>query len=71
MLVLSRKVGEKIVIGDNVTLMICEIRGDKVRVGVSAPKEMKVLRSELLDVQPQQEIPARQVQHSEPILPPT
>jgi carbon storage regulator len=38
MLVLSRKVGESIVIGDDVVVTILEIRGDLIRVGIDAPK---------------------------------
>jgi len=42
MLVLSRKVGESIVIGDDVVVTILEIRGDLIRVGIDAPKHVKV-----------------------------
>ena len=49
MLVLSRKKDEKIVIGDNITIMVIEIRGDKVRLGVDAPKEVPVHRREVYD----------------------
>lgn len=49
MLVLSRKKGEKIVIGDLVTLVVMDIRGDKVRLGVDAPKEVTVHRREVYD----------------------
>jgi carbon storage regulator len=49
MLVLSRKKDEKIVIGDNVSIMIVEIRGDKVRLGIEAPREISVHRSEVYD----------------------
>ena len=49
MLVLSRKKGESIVIGNNVTLTIVEVRGDRVRVGVDAPKEVPVHRREVFD----------------------
>lgn len=49
MLVLSRKKDEKIVIGDNVSIMIVEIRGDKVRLGIEAPREISVHRREVYD----------------------
>lgn len=49
MLVLSRKKDEKIIIGDNITLMVIEIRGDKVRLGIDAPKEVTVHRQEVYD----------------------
>ena len=49
MLVLSRKVNETIVIGDDIQVFIAEIRGDKVRLAIRAPKEVKILRSELVD----------------------
>lgn len=47
MLVLSRKEGEKLVIGDNVTVEIVRISGNRITIGIVAPKEVKVLRSEL------------------------
>ena len=49
MLVLSRRAGESIVIGDDVTLSILEVRGDVVRVGISAPRSVAVHRAELLE----------------------
>jgi carbon storage regulator len=49
MLVLSRKKDEKIVIGDNITLMVIEIRGDKVRLGIDAPRDVAVHREEVYD----------------------
>jgi carbon storage regulator len=49
MLVLSRKKDEKIIIGDNITVMVIEIRGDKVRLGIEAPKEVTVHRQEVYD----------------------
>ena len=48
MLILSRKINEKICIGENVTLTIIEVHGDQVKVGVDAPKEIKVFRHEVL-----------------------
>lgn len=47
MLVLQRKRDEEIVIGDDIRITIVDIRGDKVRLGVTAPKEMPVHRLEL------------------------
>ncbi len=47
MLVLTRKVGEEIVIGENIHLTVVDIRGDKVRLGVAAPKEVVVDRQEV------------------------
>ena len=49
MLVLSRKKNESIVIDDDITIVIVEIRGDKVRLGVEAPKEVPVHRREVYD----------------------
>ena len=49
MLVLSRKKNESIVIDDNITITVVEIRGDKVRLGIVAPKEVPVHRQEVFD----------------------
>ncbi len=48
MLVLSRRVGESIVIGEDVTVTVLEVRGDIVRVGIDAPRSVAVHRAELL-----------------------
>lgn len=48
MLVLSRRVGESIVIGDEVTVTVLEVRGDVVRIGIDAPRSVSVNRAELL-----------------------
>ena len=50
MLVLCRKSTESIHIGDSVVVTVLEIRGNNVRIGIDAPKEIPVLRSELQDV---------------------
>lgn len=47
MLVLSRKKGDKIIIGDNITIVITDIRGDKVNVGIDAPRNIIVNRGEV------------------------
>lgn len=49
MLVLSRRKGERVVISDNMTLTVVEIRGDKVRLAIDAPKEIPVHRHEVYE----------------------
>jgi carbon storage regulator len=49
MLILSRKINEKIMIGDDISVSIIEIRGDQVRLGVNAPRSVKVFREEVFD----------------------
>jgi carbon storage regulator len=49
MLVLSRKKNESIVINDDITVVVVEIRGDKVRLGIEAPKEVPVHRTEVYE----------------------
>ncbi|MCP4716018.1 MAG: carbon storage regulator CsrA [Deltaproteobacteria bacterium] len=47
MLVLTRKVGEKIQIGDDVSVLIMDIKGKQVRLGIEAPRDVKVHREEI------------------------
>ena len=49
MLVLSRRSKESIVVGDRITVTVVEIRGNRVRLAIEAPKEVRVLRTELID----------------------
>ena len=49
MLVLSRKKNESIVINNNITVTVVEVRGDKVRLGIVAPKDVPVHRQEVHD----------------------
>ena len=49
MLVLSRGEGQVITIGDNIRITIVEVRGDKVRVGIDAPRDVQVMRAEKLE----------------------
>ena len=49
MLVLSRKKNESIIINDNITVTVIEIRGDKVRLGIEAPKDVTVHRREVYE----------------------
>jgi carbon storage regulator len=48
MLVLARKVGERIVIDDKITVMVLEVRGNQIRLGIEAPKEVRIAREELV-----------------------
>lgn len=49
MLVLSRKVNETIMVGDEIEIQVIEIRGDQVKLGVKAPKSVRVFRREVFD----------------------
>ncbi|MGL4561891.1 MAG: carbon storage regulator CsrA, partial [Brevinema sp.] len=49
MLVLSRKESESIIINDNIEIKIVDIKMDQVKIGIVAPKEIKILRKEILD----------------------
>ena len=49
MLILSRKKKKKIVIGDSITISIIEVRGDQVKIGVDAPRSVKVFRQEVFE----------------------
>lgn len=49
MLVLTRKPGEKIVIGDNIILTLLSCKGSHVRIGIEAPREVKAVRAELIE----------------------
>jgi len=49
MLVLSRKKDDTIAIGDNIEITVVEVKGDVVKIGIAAPKDVKIYRGELLD----------------------
>ena len=49
MLVLTRKLGEGIVIGDDVTITIVEMKGGNVRIGIDAPRDKKIYRQEIFN----------------------
>ncbi len=49
MLVLTRKIGEGIVIGDDVTIKVVEIKGANIRLGIEAPKDRKIYRQEVYE----------------------
>ena len=47
MLILTRKIGESILVGDNIRLVVLEIRGKQIRLGIEAPPDIVVLREEI------------------------
>ncbi|KGQ58907.1 Carbon storage regulator homolog [Gallibacterium anatis] len=47
MLILTRKVDEKLLIGDDITISVLEIRGNQVKIGVDAPKDVAIYREEI------------------------
>jgi carbon storage regulator len=49
MLILSRRVNEKIIIGDDIVVSVVEVRGDQVKLGIEAPRNVKVYREEVFD----------------------
>jgi carbon storage regulator len=49
MLILTRRVGESLMIGDEVTITVLGVKGNQVRIGVKAPKEVAVHREEILN----------------------
>ncbi len=49
MLILSRKIDEKIKIGEDITITLIDVHGDQVKIGVEAPKNVKVFRQEVFD----------------------
>ena len=55
MLVLSRKVGERIQIGENITLVVSRVIGNRVTIGIEAPSDVRIVRSELA---PREDLPA-------------
>lgn len=60
MLVLSRQSDETIIIGDNIRVTIVEVRGDKVRIGIDAPRDVAVHRQEIYDAIRKESHAARQ-----------
>lgn len=49
MLALTRKIGERLVIGDNITVTVVDIKGDSVRLAIDAPRAVKIYRGEIFD----------------------
>ena len=59
MLVLSRKLGEKIQISENITITVLEIDRGKIRLGIDAPRSVTVLRQELANRSPMPDLPSQ------------
>lgn len=51
MLVVTRKIDESLIIADNIEITVLDVSKDKVKIGVSAPKDIKIIRNELIDTQ--------------------
>ena len=68
MLVLSRRRDERILIGDDVEIVIVEVRGEKVRIGIKAPSDVAVHRGELRD-RGQVQIEPKATRSSKPAMP--
>ena len=49
MLVLTRKAGEKVCIGSDITVVVLEVRGNRVQIGLDAPAQIRIVRQELYD----------------------
>jgi len=65
MLVLSRKQNESIMIGDSIEVVVLEIRGDQVKIGTNAPKDIKVYRKEIyLEIQKENVIASKSLPES-------
>jgi carbon storage regulator len=64
MLVLSRKLGEKIYIGENICITVVDIDRGKIRLGIEAPRDIPIYRQELLPLNQQQQI--QQAQQAAP-----
>jgi carbon storage regulator len=61
MLILTRKLGEEIAVGDDIKIVILDIRGRQVRIGVKAPRQTKVYREELYQLIKEQNLESTQV----------
>ncbi len=59
MLVLSRKLGERIMIGDNIVLTVVDIDRGKIRLGIEAPRDVPIMRSELIAAMKREDEPPK------------
>jgi carbon storage regulator len=70
MLTISRRQGERILIGDDVVVEIVEVSGGSVRVGITAPRERRIYREELWDRVKEENEAAARADFSAPAVPP-
>lgn len=70
MLILARRLNEKIVIGDDIRVSVVDIRGDQVKLGIEAPKSVKVYRQEVYDAIQSENVEASKSAASIPSLDP-
>ena len=61
MLILARKLNESIIVGDNVEIIIVDFKGDQVKLGIRAPKDVKVYRGEIYDAIQKENIEAAKI----------
>jgi carbon storage regulator len=67
MLVLTRRVDESIAIGENIFITVLSVEGDRVKIGISAPREITILRQEVFDaIQAQNKLQEKLVSTPEP-----
>ena len=66
MLVLTRHANQKIVIGEDITITVLEVRGDQVRIGIDAPRDIRVHREEVADALRRQAEQAAEAQPEQP-----
>jgi carbon storage regulator len=59
MLILTRKVGEKVMIGDNITVAIIAVKGNQIRIGINAPRDVLVHREEIYERIRDEQVQAR------------
>ena len=69
MLVLSRKVGDKIMIGDNITVVVNKVAGNRISLGIEAPDDVRIVRGELASVVKSFDQDEAEAEKSDPIVP--